>query len=135
MIKTKDNNNIYKLLDEFNERLKSMESRISDFESRFSPVVEDKMAMFLTVPDTIRKSLFAVTQLGKCTADDVCVITGRHRSIENRYLNELTRSGWVGRQRKGKDIFYYLKKTGSSPRTKYQSAVDTLEKRLDGVLG
>jgi len=126
---------LMKLCQKLSTRVKELESRISDIEGRFSPVVEDRMALFLTVPDTIRKSLLAVSQLERCTADDVSVITERHRSIENKYLNELVRAGWLERERIGKKIYYYLKKTSGSPKTEYQSAVDELDEKLDQLLG
>ena len=135
MIQTEDSNNIYRYLDEFNGRLDSLEQRISNIESRFNPVVEDKMALFLTVPDTIRKSLFAISHLERGTADEVSAFTGRHRSIENKYLNELVRSGWLGRDRVGKKVYYYLKKAVDSPKSEYHSAVDELEDKLESLLG
>lgn len=135
MIRTEDNNNIFKYLDDINVRLGTLEQRISSIESRFSPVVEDKIALFLTVPDTIRKSLFAVSHLEKGTADEVSAFTGRHRSIENKYLNELVRSGWLGRERVGKKVYYYLKKSVDSPKSEYHSAVDELEGKLESLLG
>ena len=135
MIQTEDGNNTYKYLDELNCRLDLLEQRISNIESRFNPVVEDKMALFLTVPDTIRKSLFAVSHLERGTADDVSAFTGRHRSIENKYLNELVRAGWLGRERVGKKVYYYLKKAVDSPKSEYHSAVDELEDKLESLLG
>lgn len=135
MIRTEDSNNVYKYLDDINERLDTLEQRISSIESRFSPVVEDKMALFLTVPDTIRKSLFAVSHLERGTADEVSAFTGRHRSIENKYLNELVRSGWLGRERVGKKVYYFLKKSVDSPKSEYHSAVDELEDKLESLLG
>lgn len=135
MIEAEESNNIYGYLDEFNGRLASLEQRISNIESRFNPVIEDKMALFLTVPDTIRKSLFAVSHLERGTADEVSVFTGRHRSIENKYLNELVRSGWLGRERVGKKVYYFLKKTVDNSKSEYHSAVDELENKLESLLG
>lgn len=129
------NNDINQLLTQINDRLASLESRLSNIESRFTPVIDDKMALFLTVPDTLRKSLFAVSQLESGTADDVSEITMRHRSIENKYLNELVRSGWLERERDGKKIYYKLKKAIDSKKSEYHIAVDELENKLDQLLG
>jgi DNA-binding transcriptional ArsR family regulator len=127
--------NVIALLNDLDDRLRQLESRVAEVELRSSPPVDDKMAMFLTVPDSIRKSLLAVSTLGSSTADEVSEITGRHRSIENKYLNELYRSGWLKRDRKGKKIFYSLKKRLDSDKKQYVSAVEELESKLDQVLG
>lgn len=127
--------NIIALLNDLDDRLRQLESRVAEVEMRSSPPVDDKMAMFLTVPDSIRKSLFAVSSLVSCTADEVSEITGRHRSIENKYLNELYRSGWIKRDRKGKKIFYSLKKRLEADRHEYISAVEEVESKLDELLG
>lgn len=130
-----NNNGILEYLRDINDRLKSLELRIADLESRDSPQVNDKMAAFLTVPDSIRKSLFAVSKLSSCTADEVSEITGRHRSIENKYLNELYRAGWLERDRKGKKIFYSLSKRIDNKNNEYWSAVEEVEDKLDQLLG
>ncbi len=130
-----NNNGILKYLNDINERLKALELRIADLEARSSTQMNDKMAVFLTVPDSIRKSLFAVSRLTSCTADEVSEITGRHRSIENKYLNELYRGGWLERERKGKKIYYSLSKKMDSKSNEYWSAVEEVETKLDQLLG
>jgi Sugar-specific transcriptional regulator TrmB. len=130
-----NNNGILTCLSDINERLKSLELRIADLEARNSPQINDKMAVFLTVPDSIRKSLFAVSKLSSCTADEVSEITGRHRSIENKYLNELYRAGWLERERKGKKIYYSLSKKIESKSNEHWSAVEEVENKLDRLLG
>nr|WP_321498066.1 hypothetical protein [uncultured Methanolobus sp.] len=130
-----NNNGILEYLNDINERLKLLELRIADLESRNSPAINDKMAVFLTVPDSIRKSLFAVSKLTSCTADEVSDITGRHRSIENKYLNELYRAGWLERDRKGKKIYYSLSKKVDNKNNEYWSAVEEVENKLDQLLG
>ena len=130
-----NNNGILTCLSDINERLKSLELRITDLEARNSPQINDKMAVFLTVPDSIRKSLFAVSKLNSCTADEVSEITGRHRSIENKYLNELYRAGWLERERKGKKIYYSLSKKIENKNNEHWSAVEEVENKLDRLLG
>lgn len=129
------NNDILEYLYDIDRRLKSMESRLSKIEAYSSPPIEDKMAVFLTVPDSIRKSLFAVSKLESCTADEVSLVTGRHRSIENKYLNELFRGGWLERERKGKKIYYSMKKKAERDKDNYWSAVEEVEDKLDQLLG
>ncbi|MDI3485661.1 MAG: hypothetical protein PWQ51_441 [Methanolobus sp.] len=135
MADLQNNNGILEYLNDINERLKLLELRIADLEARNSPAINDKMAVFLTVPDSIRKSLFAVSKLTSCTADEVSDITGRHRSIENKYLNELYRAGWLERERKGKKIYYSLSKKVESKNNEHWSAVEEVETKLDQLLG
>lgn len=130
-----NNNGILEYLKDINDRLKSLELRIADLEARNSPAINDKMAVFLTVPDSIRKSLFAVSKLTSCTADEVSEVTGRHRSIENKYLNELYRAGWLERERKGKKIYYSLSQKVDNKSNEYWSAVEEVESKLDQLLG
>ncbi len=130
-----NNNGILEYLNDMNERLKLLELRIAELESRNSPPINDKMAVFLTVPDSIRKSLFAVSKLTSCTADEVSDVTGRHRSIENKYLNELYRAGWLERERKGKKIYYSLSKKMENKSNEHWSAVEEVEDKLDQLLG
>lgn len=130
-----NNNEIVEYLRDMNDRLRSLELRVIELESRNSPDVNDKMAAFLTVPDSIRKSLFAVSKLVSCTADEVSEITGRHRSIENKYLNELYRAGWLERERRGKKIYYSLSKKADNKNNEYWSAVEEVENKLDQLLG
>jgi predicted transcriptional regulator len=130
-----NNNGILEYLNDMNERLKLLELRIAELESRNSPAINDKMAVFLTVPDSIRKSLFAVSKLTSCTADEVSDVTGRHRSIENKYLNELYRAGWLERERNGKKIYYSLSKKMDNKSNEHWSAVEEVEDKLDQLLG
>ncbi len=118
---------------DFEKRLLSLERRVDELESRLHPIVEDKVALFLTVPDTLRKSLFAVSELSQATADEVCGRTGRHRSIENKYLNELVRAGWLVRQRIGKKVYYSpRKREGRS--SIIAETIDDLDKKLEEIL-
>lgn len=122
-------------LKDLEKRLILLERRVEDIESRLNPVIEDKVALFLTVPDSLRKSLFAVTELGNATADEVCERTGRHRSIENKYLNELVRAGWLVRQRVGKKVYYSPRKRKEMESSVVEETIDELDKKLDEILG
>ena len=126
---------VKELFSTIEKRLQSLESRIGEIESRLHPVVEDQVALFLTVPDSLRKSLFAVSELSKATADEVCTRTARHRSIENKYLNELVRAGWLKRERIGKKVYYSMKKKKEEERQDIIGSIDELDKKLDDILG
>lgn len=124
-----------RLLNDFEKRIQLLEKKVNEMESRLHPIVEDRVALYLTVPDSLRKSLFAVSELSKATADEVSVRTGRHRSIENKYLNELVRAGWLERKRIGKKIYYssLRKKDLESPES--AASIDELDKKLEEILG
>jgi DNA-binding transcriptional ArsR family regulator len=128
-------NEVLEKLANLERYVESLEARVLKLELSSSSHVDDKMAIFLTVPDSIRKSLFAVSKLESCTADEVSSITGRHRSIENKYLNELYRAGWLERDRKGKKIYYSMKSRSISEKEEYWSAVEEVESKLDKLLG
>jgi len=119
----------------FERRIQSLERRVGEIESRLHPVVEDQIALYLTIPDSLRKSLFAVSELSKATADEVCIRTGRHRSIENKYLNELVRSGWLKRERIGKKVYYSSKKRKEEESPEVIGSIDELDKKLEKILG
>jgi len=119
----------------FERRLQSLEHRVGEIESRLHPVIEDQVALYLTVPDSLRKSLFAVSELSRATADDVCIRTGRHRSIENKYLNELVREGWLKRERIGKKVYYSSRKKKEEESSEAVASIDELDKKLEEILG
>jgi regulator of replication initiation timing len=118
----------------FERRLQSLEHRVEEIESSFNPIVEDKVALYLTVPDSLRKSLFAVSALSKATADEVCIRTQRHRSIENKYLNELVRAGWLKRDRVGKKIYYSYLKKKEEESPEVIGSIDELDRKLEEIL-
>ena len=107
---------VYQLLYDLEEKLKDLEYRTLKTENPFNPAVDDRMGAVLAITYTMRKSLFAVAKLGKCTSGDVSIFTGRHISVENRYLNELVRIGWLGKERKGKKIYFSAKKAVRDPK-------------------
>lgn len=116
-------------------RLTSLEKKVENIESRLNPVIEDRVALFLTVPDSLRKSLLVISELGMATADEVCERTGRHRSIENKYLNELVRAGWLNRERIGKKVHYSPRKRKEIESSVIEETIDELDKKLESVLG
>ena len=118
----------------FERRLNSLERRVEEIESNFNPIIEDKVALYLTVPDSLRKSLFAVSALSKATADEVCTRTERHRSIENKYLNELVRAGWLKRERIGKKIYYSYLKKKEEESAEVIGSIDELDRKLEEIL-
>ncbi|HEY9245620.1 MAG TPA: hypothetical protein VIO11_02125 [Candidatus Methanoperedens sp.] len=123
-----------KAIKDIERRLISLEHRVEEMESQLYPVVEDRVALFLTIPDTLRKSLIAVSELSSATAEDICRRTGRHRSIENKYLNELVRAGWLTRQRIGKKVYYSPRKRRERQSSQTAETIDELDKKLEEIL-
>ncbi len=122
------------MTNDLERRLLSLERRVEEIEARLYPAVEDRVALYLTVPDTLRKSLFAVSELSRATADEVSGRTDRHRSIENKYLNELVRAGWLTRQRIGKKVYYSLQKKKERKSLIAAETIDELDKKLEEIL-
>jgi len=60
----------------------------------------------LELPDSLRKTMLAINELGEATADEIPKITGRVRSVESIYLNELVRMGRLAKTRKGRKVFF-----------------------------
>ncbi len=52
------------------------------------------------------RTLKAVIELKKATAEDLAKATGRPRTIESRYLAELNRLGLVARRRISRKVYY-----------------------------
>ncbi len=52
------------------------------------------------------RTLKAVLELKKATAEDLAKKTGRPRTIESRYLAELNRLGLIARKRVSRKVYY-----------------------------
>jgi len=66
----------------------------------------------LELPDHIRKTAMAMNKLKEATAEDVSLETGRERSIESAYLNQLVRYGYIQKRREGRKVIFYFPKEG-----------------------
>lgn len=62
----------------------------------------------LKLPDHIRKTAMAINKLKEATAEDVSLETGRERSIESAYLNQLVRHGYLRKRREGRKVIFYF---------------------------
>lgn len=65
---------------------------------------------FGDLPISLSKSLQAMQALGQADATAVSQKTGRNRSVETIYLNQLVRLGTLSRSRIGKKVFFRLAK-------------------------
>ena len=63
----------------------------------------------LELPDNIRKTVLAVSQLGEATADEVAEKTERVRNVESHYLNTLVHMDHLQKKRKGRKVYFTVK--------------------------
>jgi len=69
---------------------------------------EGEMESLLQLPDHLRKTLLAVRRLGETTAEETSVETGRARTMESLYLNQLVRMGYLQKTRKGRRVYFKI---------------------------
>lgn len=92
--------------------MREIRCRLDDIERSLSnrkpiPLEISSSELFL-LPDHLRKSYMAVASKGECEAAKVSNLTGRCRSIESNYLNQLARMGWLEKRRDLKSIYFRL---------------------------
>lgn len=56
--------------------------------------------------EALRRTLNALQELGRAAAEEVAAKTGRARSLESVYLNQLTQLGLVRKVRVGKKVVF-----------------------------
>ncbi|MBI2184617.1 MAG: hypothetical protein HYU39_06625 [Thaumarchaeota archaeon] len=64
----------------------------------------------LDLPDALRKTIMSMQSIGEADAQTLATRTGRTRSVENIYLNQLTRLGYLSKVRKGKKVYFRVTK-------------------------
>ena len=98
------------VFDRIFQEIKQIRYRLDDIESEFSkwdpqPVKIAESKLF-SLPDHLRKSYIAVSAKGECSALEASILTGRCRSIESNYLNQLMRMGWLTKKRDSKSMSF-----------------------------
>jgi len=98
------------------KRLEDVEKRLEKLENIVSGIVSSMgeratihsvdRAELMSIPDSLRKTMIAILELKEATADETARKTGRTRSLETIYLNQLTRIGYLSRSRKGRKIYF-----------------------------
>ena len=100
------------------ERLEKIEERLENLEKRvltrgpktgvgsMSIKIEDMLAL----SDSLQKTMIAIQELDEATTNEVAEKTGRSRSVETIYLNQLTRLGYVNKERRGRKIYFKVLK-------------------------
>jgi len=101
-------------LERIEKRLEAIEKMLSTHMPHETPALPAPIEMpfsaedLLKIPDTLRKSVMAVSKLGEATADKIAEVTGRTRSIESIYLNQLVRMGYIQRIKRGRKIYFKI---------------------------
>jgi len=67
----------------------------------------DIYALF-SLPDHLRKTLFALCGKGEATAKQIAEKTGRVRAVESGYLNQLYTMRYVKKRRKGRSVQFFI---------------------------
>ena len=60
----------------------------------------------VALPDHLRTTYITLASIGECEASRISNLTGRCRSVESNYLNQLCRMGWVSKQRKSRSTLF-----------------------------
>lgn len=63
-----------------------------------------KRGILINIP--LYKTLEAILEIKKGTAEDVAKVTGRAKTIESRYLNRLNKIGIVAKVKEGRKVYY-----------------------------
>lgn len=111
--------NIVKRLESIEQRLKRIETLLKEISAAGArPGIEVPRRDTLTVgvegllelPDSLRRTMMALQELKEATAEETAGKTGRTRSVESIYLNQLARMGLLQRSRRGKKVYFGLVK-------------------------
>lgn len=108
---SKNGINEIKLLEELNDKIDKILTTQYDI---LSVIKQNKynckpldVFELLDLPDHVRKTAMAMNKFKKATAEDIALETGRERSIESAYLNQLVRSGYLKKKRDGRRVIFY----------------------------
>lgn len=100
---------------EVSERIKRIEERLDSLEATMKTIVTPSikkdqqtinMSDLLALPSSLQKTMLAVQELEEATASRVAEQTKRDRTVENIYLNQLTRLRYLNKERKGRRIYF-----------------------------
>lgn len=102
-------------MDEVSERIKKIEERLDVLEgmvralgalpTREQPKSVD-MSDLLALPSCLQKTMLTAQELREATSSEVAEKTGRDRTVETIYLNQLMRLGYLSKERKGRKIYF-----------------------------
>jgi predicted transcriptional regulator len=100
--------------DALHDRIKRLEERLEVVEKTLqlrdisTPSVSLRQKDLLALPSSLQKTMLAIQELQEATSTGVANVTGRARSVETIYLNQLARLGYLNKERKGRKIFFKI---------------------------
>ena len=115
-------NDIIKLLQQLNRNIETLGAKLDrmiDLQDSLTKALSPRrkqsyeglpldVATLLSLPDHLRKTALALTEVGEATATDISRKTERVRAAESDYLNQLVAKGYVGKKRKGHNVYFYI---------------------------
>ena len=60
----------------------------------------------MNLPDSLRKTMLIIAKHGETTPEEISEETNRTRGLENIYLNQLERLGYVEKTKRGKRVYF-----------------------------
>jgi hypothetical protein len=60
----------------------------------------------MNLPDSLRRTMLTIAQLKEATPEEVAEHTNRTRGLENIYLNQLERLGYIEKIKRGKRVYF-----------------------------
>jgi len=117
-----DTPDLAKLLQQVNKNMEALGTkldRIIDLQESLTRILTPEkkrsyeglpldVATLLSLPDHLRKTALALSELSEATATKISEKTGRVRAAESDYLNQLVTKGYVSKRRKGHDVYFYI---------------------------
>ena len=67
---------------------------------------KDQLIRLIELPNHLRETMLAVIALGEATAPEVSKETGKARSSESDYLNQLRRMGYLKKRYASRKVYY-----------------------------
>lgn len=61
-----------------------------------------------SLPEHLKETALAIATMGRATAAQVAVETGRSRAAESDYLNQLASRGFLKKERKGREMHFLV---------------------------
>lgn len=61
---------------------------------------------FMNLPDSLRRTMMALAKMKEATPEEVAEETNRTRGLENIYLNQLERLGYIEKVKRGKRVYF-----------------------------
>ena len=67
---------------------------------------KDQLIRLIELPNHLRETMLAVISFGEATATEVSKQTGKARSSESDYLNQLRRMGYLKKRYASRKVYY-----------------------------